>query len=91
MNYIQVSLSLSLSLSQEFAKTDWGDYCLAHLFTAEPFTDSSRLGVAYTAFFNSLRAGGVCSRRESCALNIEHVHVCVYVERSILFCFWKYS
>ena len=51
--------SLSLFL-QEFARTDWTGYCLSHLFTARPYSDSSTLGVAYTAF-SYIKSGGVCA------------------------------
>ncbi len=43
-----------------FSQADWSKVCLAHLFTAESFTDN-RLGVAYIASSQAHINGGVCS------------------------------
>ena len=53
----------SEDLLVSFSSHDWGHVCLAHLFTADTFTDG-RLGVAYIASSDA-RIGGICSRRKT--------------------------
>ncbi|XP_064382693.1 ADAM 17-like protease isoform X2 [Halichondria panicea] len=51
---------LSEDLLVAFSQADWSKVCLAHLFTAESFTDN-RLGVAYIASSQAHINGGICS------------------------------
>jgi disintegrin and metalloproteinase domain-containing protein 17 len=53
----------SEELLREFSVADWSKYCLSHLFIANSFSDSARLGVAYIANAQSFISGGICSRR----------------------------
>ncbi len=46
-----------------FTQADWSHVCLAHLITAETFTDN-RLGVAFIASREANINGGVCSPGE---------------------------
>lgn len=48
-------------LLTNFAYGNWGDYCLAHLFTNYDF-DSGVLGLAFIASSSTASVGGVCSR-----------------------------
>lgn len=50
----------------------WSDYCLAHLFTHQPF-DNNVLGLAYIAGSRSTDVGGLCS---PCELNILQSSCC---------------
>ena len=50
--------------TQLFSQEDWGDVCLAHLFTSVAF-DDDRLGVAYVANRNDGDTGGICSPGKS--------------------------
>ncbi|KAL5255547.1 hypothetical protein ACHWQZ_G010947 [Mnemiopsis leidyi] len=48
-------------LLTNFAYGNWGDYCLAHLFTNYDF-DSGVLGLAFIASSSTSSVGGVCTR-----------------------------
>lgn len=48
-------------LLKNFAYGDWGDYCLAHLFSNYDFSGGV-LGLAYVASASTSRVGGVCTR-----------------------------
>ena len=47
-------------LLKEFSKNDWSEYCLAHLFTSESFSDGV-LGLGWIAKDAAGSAGGICS------------------------------
>ena len=48
-------------LLTNFAYGNWGDYCLAHLFTNHDF-DSGVLGLAFIASSSTSSVGGVCTK-----------------------------
>lgn len=49
------------SLLDNFAYGDWGDYCLAHLFTNYDFSEGV-LGLAFIAGSSTVSVGGVCTK-----------------------------
>lgn len=59
---------------QLFSHHDWSDFCLAHLFTFEKFSDN-RVGVAYEASPFTSQLGGICAPSE----RPTHLCVCLYV------------
>lgn len=61
-NFILVCFLWVTALWQSFSSqaNEWSSYCLAHLFTHQPF-DNNVLGLAYIAGSRATDIGGLCS------------------------------
>jgi len=64
-------------LLQSFGKENWSSYCLAHLFTYQPF-DGGVQGLAWVASPKSNEVGGICSPGKTSSIHKAITYLIIY-------------